>query len=334
MRNGILAIGIIALIAVCTMGASAAVTDVTDVGNCLSTPVIWSDGLTLPLRGVYDAPDFSGDWWYWWGDTPSTLACEPDPNNMLLCDDGVAGTATGTAPGEPYELVYPQQDANNNWQAGSADWSASPVNVSRVDWGDNLESRDVPANIVVRTEVVLWQDLETPMDAFTMRHLEGSGTSELWGTNTVEYDSYIATVYAPARLAIQLLDEEARGKTNDELGLTWDPLLHEWIGDIVLDTFENTDYTAEINVGGKVIFGYNWMIGNTDGFYRLTFSLDEGNTYFTEGITELIPDAAADRGGVPVIDYDNNLAYIDVEVLGGMGNRPDGKPPSDKGKPE
>ncbi|MCJ7618280.1 MAG: hypothetical protein MUO43_17265, partial [Desulfobacterales bacterium] len=57
-------------------------------------------------------------------------------------------------------------------------------------------------------------------------------------------------------------------------------------------------YSAEINVGGKVIYGYNWVVRDIDeapGFYRLTFSLDSVNcpvvplnTFFTNGTTSIV----------------------------------------------
>jgi hypothetical protein len=85
-------------------------------------------------------------------------------------------------------------------------------------------------------------------------------------------------------------------------------------------------YSAEINVKGRIIFGYTWNVRNLHdlaivppyteptaaGDYRLTFSLDEAcgtaelNTYFVEGVTEIIVPleeevaaAAAEEGESP-----------------------------------
>lgn len=296
----------------------------TTPGNNLSLPVIWSDGVTKALRGTFGAPVFDGesftDELYTW---------------------------------------YLQQDAYNEWQAQSADWSGTPVYVNWIDWGDNLEAKDWYSTSVVRVETVLYQDLDTAMTGFTMSHLWGEGTSEMWGTNTGTYDSFQATVYSGcARLTIQKLSKDP---ADPEFYVSWDPYTGEWVGDVgsallnsaVWEAVEGSTsplyYSAEVNIPGKVIYGYNWNLrktGDGAGVYRLTFSLDgiEGhcpvplNTYF-DANTQIMPSielttlawppkgpqigptvAEADPGGgVAVIDVDNNLTYIDVTILARSG---------------
>ncbi|MEJ2513413.1 MAG: hypothetical protein P8Y72_17680, partial [Anaerolineales bacterium] len=131
--------------------------------------------------------------------TPAACAPDPDEGNtelnpagVPLCDDGVAGSVdldlvAGTpAATNPLPLVkaYIQKDSNNVWQAGSADWSAAPVNVHWIDWGDNLESVDWYTRSQVRTEVVLFQDLVEPMLEYEMRHTSGWGINEVHGLAT------------------------------------------------------------------------------------------------------------------------------------------------------
>lgn len=95
-------------------------------------------------------------------------------------------------------------------------------------------------------------------------------------------------------------------------------------------------YNAEINIKGKLIYGYTWDVKKTNngaGTYRITFSFDamgpattlntffDGNTQILlpEEIVEGIVIAAEDesKGGTAYIDTANNLTYIDVVILPG-----------------
>ncbi len=268
----------------------------TSVGNNLSFPVIWSDGVTKVLRGTYGSPVFDG-------------AYVTDASGVKW---------------------YLQQDANNTWQAESA-IPTDTFNVDWVNWGDNLEARAWPDRSQVRIETTLIQDLTTPMTGFTMQQTSGSGITEMWGTNTQTYASTQATVYSgAARLTIQKVDAT---KT-----LTWDASTGQWTGTGVLGTYFNGAvadagdgpgyYSAEINVSGKLVYGYNWNMrtpgmSGGPGSYRITFSLDTEfpglNTYF-DANTQIVPSAeeeaviAAEGGGVAAMDPANNLSYIDVNI--------------------
>lgn len=95
----------------------------------------------------------------------------------------------------------------------------------------------------------------------------------------VEFESTEAMVYsAGARLTIQRIDEGADP--------TWDATQRRWVGTGVADpvfngaVHERTEegpgsYGAEINVSGKLVYGYVWRTeGLFNGEYRVTFSLD------------------------------------------------------------
>jgi hypothetical protein len=297
------------------------------VGNNLSFPVIWSDGVALDLRGVYGEPSFEGQ---------SFLA------------DG-------------YDW-YVQNDPNNTWQAESktVEPSDGDIVVSYIDWGDNLEAKSWPLGGQIRVEVVLYKTLTTPMTAYKMQIEDPNqtGVSEVWGTNTETYPSDSATVYSgTARLVIQKL-----GKDRDDpnLSVTWDPVHSRWIGDDIGDplfnggVWQNIDgpggYSAEVNVQGKVIYGYNWVTRTTadgEGDYRITFVLDPNSSetgitcntafgeYGDEGkVTEILPgeeeggiivQALAEEpddlgGGIAKIDLNHNLTYIDVRLTSGKGS--------------
>ena len=295
-------------------GAASAAETTTEATNNLAFPVIWSDGVTLPLNGTFGSPVFDG---------------------------ATATTADGTT-------VWVQGDPLNVWQAASAT-ATEPVNVSQVDWGDNLESKSWNIGQPVRVEVTLLENLTAPMTAFTMLSAGGTKNAEVFGATQATYDSSQADVYSGcARLTIQRLDIS---RTDPYLSqLTWDPALGQWVGPPhmiaapivnsgVWDAAGEGSFSSEINAPGNVIYGYNWQTSNlTAGDYRLTFSLDPNcpvatlNTFLTsettvltstetETTTESAVTAAASSGsgssgggGTAVIDSTDNLSYMDVEL--------------------
>jgi len=366
-------------------------------GNNLSFPVIWAEGVEKALPGTPQTdPVLFGEWWYQWGTngtdpnvTPAS--CPPDPDDDAYCDDGLPDSV-GPAPGDPpadnplpLARAYLQKDPGNTWQAESADWSLVPVNVHWIDWGDNLESVDWYTRSQVRTEVVLLQDLQTTMTEYEMRHTSGWGIDEVHGLATslgrepLPGPGAQATVYSHcARLTIQkLLVERDDPKLGDLIwvpGEGWaEPEGYE--SDLINPHIFNGSvheggdgpgyYSAEINVKGRIIYGYTWSVRKLNegaGDYRVTFSFDEScgsvdgvdidlNTFFVDGVTEILmpseedlevaaveaamsdpqvartlitaTDAEETEGGaVGVLDFNNNLTYMDVRILergGGSG---------------
>lgn len=332
-------------------------------GNNLSFPVIWAEGVAVTLPGEPGVePVLDGNWWYWWGTTPEgdPLSCPPDPQNNAICEDG-------SSPGGGAVRVFVQQDTGNVWQAGTADWSAAPVDVTWIDWGDNLEAVDWNIRSMVRTEVVLLQDLapEDAMTEYLMRHLSGLGINEMWGVETtgnppvaqIVDPNLQATIFSPcARLTIQRLNvlrDDARlsdlvwvpgiGWTEGP-GVGWDLINPAIFNQAVHEAGDGPGfYNAEVNVKGKVIFGYTWNVRNLnegEADYRVTYSFDGTcdtvslNTFFTDGITQImLPDegeavlpAVLDEGQPPVgggeaiLDCENNLTYIDVRIGTPSGN--------------
>jgi hypothetical protein len=118
-------------------------------------------------------------------------------------------------------------------------------------------------------------------------------------------------------------------------------------------------YTVELSVGGKYVYGYNLRMKNVEldslcgsawaktGYYRLTFYTN-GAVFFDEGKpvvattapplpvaeAQMLPEPAVtvlaeddeDEGSLytPVIDYENNLTYLDICIEAkpkGGGNR-------------
>lgn len=327
---------------------------------------------------------------------PDESKIDLNPNGDPYCDDNITDSLTQPAgiPDAqnplPLAKVYLQKDIKNVWQAGSADWSTAPVNVHWIDWGDNLESVDWYTRSQVRTEVVLFQDLVDPMLEYEMRHTSGWGIDEVHGlAATLDGVPVLgpgnrATVYSHcARLTIQKLLVERDNPLLADLiwvsGEGWtepdyvpgsDPTV-PYPYDLINPQFFNDSvheagdgpgyYSAEINVKGRIIYGYTWNVRKLNeltgtpptaaGDYRITFSFDEVcgiallNTFFAEGVTQImvpLEEEAAieaepiDEGGATAVlvpaEYDEfgeliggNLTYIDVRILergGGGGGRP------------
>jgi hypothetical protein len=114
------------------------------------------------------------------------------------------------------------------------------------------------------------------------------GTRELIDPATVKFDAgapvgYESTLYSTcARLLIQPL---IAGQTPQ-----WSSTTGVWsfAGSPVVNIRALTgDYSAEINAGGFMLYGYNWSAkGLTPGMYRLTFVLDgpDSNVYACNGL--------------------------------------------------
>lgn len=301
-------VALLSVMAVAPAGAATEAEPVEEAGNNLSVPLVFGEGIGLAggdvaadpvntgLRGLPGVALFAGKFWYWWPTAEGGSACDP---------------ATPSCPPSPapagLEKVYVQADADNEWQADWLDGRAvqTPVTVDGIDWGDNLESQVWNTQSMVRTEVALYKNFAAT--GYQMRFVTGQGQTEVWGTNTLTYESTEGTVFSPcARLTIQKLQREV-GSVDSPLPverLVWDAAKAEWkwSGTGAIATAFNsavwqrfgvdgpTDaYSAEVNVSGKTIFGYLWGLAKTTlpqgfekaGWYRLTFSLDGTTTTTT-----------------------------------------------------
>jgi len=332
-------------------------------GNNLSFPVIFADGGSKVLPGTLGEYSLEGVWWYVWGEDPidpqaPLYSCEPSEEDENLCSDG-------NAPGDGNSIVYKayiQKDLKNVWQAYNAPVPAGEtLNVDWVDWGDNMESVAWKITSKVRTEVTLYEDIDS-VTQFSMRHVDSWGIDEVHGLQTTLEDEPVyaagtkATVFTPnARFTIQKLN--FKSSSIDPSRLTWVPETG-WTEaasenvDIINDPIFNQAvseagdgpefFNAEINVKGKIMFGYIWdvkTLSQGEGYYRLTFSFDEGDAAIgtakfdeftqlivpeeeegeeestdTAKVTEITEEGGPGSGGVAVMDPANNLTYIDVLI--------------------
>lgn len=336
-RSMVISGALVGLLASSLVSAPASLAEEpTTPGNNLSFPVLWSeDGYLVAPPGEQGVVSASGE--------------------ISPCSDtsGVEGEAAV------------QKDEGNSWQADNVLQAGNFV--TEVDWGDNLEAKDWRVDQMVRIETALYAALEgDTMTGYQMCHVDGQGQTEVWGAlveggmggsgaeiqavdpSLVEYESEEALVYtAGARLTIQRIADDASP--------TWDPVEHRWVGSGVADPVFNGavhektsdgpgSYGAEINVSGKVVFGFIWdTAGLYNGEYRLTFSLDgaDSATGFPgsgtslqnaairvpveESLASLVGTTTADvdmRAGRPeaneaVVAGDLNLTYIDVGLTDG-----------------
>lgn len=343
-----------------------------EVGNNLSFPVIWSDGATKVLRGEMGKVTLTGTWWGVWGEDPI------DPNAPLFSAGPYVFGETVYDERSEYK-AYVQKDSGNEWQASNWIPNGETV-VDNIDWGDNLESINWNLTSQIRTEVVLYKNVNPAVTEYAMRHTESWGEDENHGLQTTLANDIvygpgdIATVFTSnARLTIQKLSVENLDDVYelDDKGertgtkLKWRPDLG-WTeaegyegGDLVNDepvfnqaVHQASDgpgyYNAEVNVKGKIIFGYTWNAKKRNegvGYYRLTFSFDEDSgqplkTFFNSNTKILLPieeteetevagkksitttvsgeegdSGEGSRGGKAFVDSKNNLTYMDILII-------------------
>jgi hypothetical protein len=165
--------------------------------------------------------------------------------------------------------LYYEQKSINTWQGEWAKGKATPQNVT-AKWGDNLSSASLSSSAKIRIEMVLTKDVTaSPMKAYAMKLLSGSGTSELQGTSGLTTDVTTAFVMATnAHLTLQKLDDTGvpTGAMMVDQSL-FDPAFPDGLNKL----------SGEIPVSGNFTYGFVWdpaASSTTAGKYRVTFKLD------------------------------------------------------------
>ena len=318
-------------------------------GNNLSFPVIWSEGSGLSLAG-----------------TPGEITLSTPYNAVLYPFD-----TDGDGQPETNAYAFAQKTDGNVWQAGNvsvpapSSEGAAPVYVTEVDWGDSLESVDMKVGRPVRVELSLYKALGTTyegettlpdaMTAFPMTMLDnpsspdevqGAGSYTSDGSQPLEYESAEASVYsAGAKLIIQRLVGTREDVADGDL--KWNG--SQWVDanadpTDVFDPLTGITFGAEVNVGGKIIYGLSkggWR-PTAAGDYRITFymepnanaqldhasirvSEEEGVAIAAEEGTDVGGTAYVLNGPDPLSGEDRNLTYIDIRVTSGRGGGNGGK---------
>jgi hypothetical protein len=222
------------------------------------------------------------------------------------------------------KTMYAQKDPDgdgvvNKWQA---DFTSQPaVDVTTIDWGDNIESVDAFVRRPYRLEVVLFKALALgeEMTGYNMALLEyPSSPDEVQGTDTTTYEGASATVISSKpKLVIQALGDA------DPTALTWDVTTSRWLNGTAALPTTPIGFAPELNVAGKYIYGAStggWK-PTAAGVYRVTFYIptDSGVNLRLAEIAvsaeeEITAEAEEGGGATPVVDAEYNLTYVDITV--------------------
>lgn len=350
----------------------------TESSNNLSYPAIFTGtGVTLngtagewTLGGVFPTSKSYGC------AKPETIGTTEYPNTSCVSSTGAPMTydacVAGPCSGYAVDAIYWQKSADNVWQAETLGPNLKPQFVDYLDWGDNLESVSWKTSSTIRVETTPFAAVPDPVGApllgFQMWHVYGQGPDEVWGVrgngpdiaDPYVYDGVYAIVHSPAaRINISKLVNgsaacpTAGGTEPPAVSTTWTKgvLSGSWNG---LYTLRDIPYTAELNIGGKFVYGYNWQLQRDSvptsvskaGWWRLTFYTENSLNALSDSIvfddaaipTTPAPGAApylpvqqvtrlkggtvtilADTGPLyaPKIDTANNLTYIDICIVEG-----------------
>ncbi|MBI1352791.1 MAG: hypothetical protein GC160_00490 [Acidobacteria bacterium] len=305
------------------------------------TPVV-----SIPNVVPQGQAELNGRFYLWNGSDPPCDPAEP------TCD-------FSSLPPESLSRIYVQKDAENNWQAYSASDLVS-LTASHVDVSDNIESVPWRATSFVRVEFVPFAP--TDLTGFEMVHISGLGVDEVWGVRASNAQQAVAAAQAPGyatlfsnTMMISLTKLEPEAGTIDVLpdpagtAYIWNPTTKLWEkagGGAVAQTAQE-NFTAEINVTGRMIYGYNWKLRNMvmnpgvekAGWWRLTYFSGSATSPldFTAStalfdpiagpVSELSvePVAEDDSGSnpnyprTPVVDPLNDIVYIDIYITGTAG---------------
>lgn len=294
----------------------------TTTGSNLSYPAnFWG---TEPALGTIGAYTLTGQFSYGCL-KPETIGTTTYSNTSCVNSDGTAQTPqectsqTGKCYGYSIERAYWQKDANNKWVAGYSGSGSNMLPVDFIDWGDNLESKTWPVQVLrVETNTFsltpAYSPTNNPQLRYQMWHVFGQGTNELWGVRTTDSDTpipydynetlvdgttigwpYGVNVTPTARLNISKLETlpstcptNADGTNHSPFNnLSWDKANAQWTG-----AFYRSDmlYGAELNIKGSYVYGYNWNLRNEPvpanvgkaGWWRLTFYTTDDSVNFSD----------------------------------------------------
>jgi hypothetical protein len=241
-------------------------------------------------------------------DVPQTIGTTTYPNYSCIDAAGVYLNAADCAAldvckDKTVSRIYWQKVPTSYWKAEE---TATPplATVQYLDWGDNLESKSWTTTSTIRVETTPFADHGSTVlkHGYQMWHVSGQGTDEVWGvraafegedgtppTAVYSYDHQYSILHTTQ--AMINFTKLSKGPATcptvyveppEYQALPWTGT--SWTGACSVKT---EPYTAELNVGGKYVYGYNWTIRRdtlptecaalgytaTDlaGWWRLTF---------------------------------------------------------------
>ena len=289
------------------------------VGSNLSVPVIFAEGVGLTGQPVTTETGLRP------GATETIIGTPAADGSATFWD---AGNVADCPVGAP---VYYCQHGPNTWRAEWQDGSAGAPVPAQLDWGDNLESHTFNTHTPLRIEVALYGP--STLSGFNMPYVLGSGVDEMRGTDGTTA-AMLPTVYSSTpRLVIEKLDND-----------TYDPttgtgsVIHEVFSGAVFEAYGNDGpgyYRAEVNVAGKVIYGYQLDIRNAAfpgdahkyGWYRLTFLLDGSGPHAPNVVVAGL--LGSEEGEAPLYQarYAADRSWIDIWVDSASGGGGGGHTP-------
>jgi len=239
-----------------------------------------------------------------------------------LSTDGLPFFWSGNAPGA--NGCYFQKSANT-WQPEWILGQSGVEHAARIDWGDNLTSQTLTATSVIRIEHALYDDVTGPKTGYVMDGTctqNPSSPDEIQGTKGLT-GLFTPTIYSVTpRLTIQKLT--GQGGTPIAGAIAFDGAVADGFGQDGPGF-----YGAEINVGGKLIYGYVLFMKRVnigtipkDGWWRITFALQTGATLPTGSVVSRgVRITALDASDVAKaqLNLDGYTTWMDVEIKSSKG---------------
>ena len=232
----------------------------TAFGNNLSVPVVFSEG--IGITGL-----------------PVTVAGAPNYANTGLRPGATENLVVNGLPyfyaGNVSDCTWPDgtkaycQKGLNAWQAQWLDGSAALQHASAT-WGDNIISQSLQTSAPVRVEVSLNDLTSGTLSGFNMQVVSGTGSTESQGTNGVTA-AMTPTIYSVMpHLIVSKLDTSGGNAVGS-------PLVDKRVIDALGAEEGPGNFAAEVNVGGKIVYGYNLRVSEA-GWYRVAFVLEGSAT--------------------------------------------------------
>lgn len=303
----------------------------TGPGNNLSNPVYFAEAVGITGVPIASLTDYANT-----GLRPLTTEVLPYADLLTV---GVPFFFSGNVADAAGCFM---QKTANSWQPEWALGTPGVDRAARIDWGDNLGSVQWTTNSVIRVEHTLFDDA-TILTGYVMDPsctLNPQSPDEMQGTKGATAQ-FAATIYSVvARLTIQKVD--TAGGEPIPGTVAFDGAVSEGFA-----ADGPGFYGAEINVGGKLIYGYNLNmkrvdLGSTvakDGWWRIAFQLEAtaalpGGAIITRGVkmTTLDPlDLTEEKVFKPQLSADGYTSYMDIYLgtnRGGKGGSKSRRPTS------
>jgi hypothetical protein len=315
-------------------------------------------GVTFSYGCDVPEPSSTGDALY-----PNTSCVSPDGRTFYTAAECAVLVPACNGPDVTINPIFWQKSTKNVWSADAVAMETG-VSAALIDWGDNLESQTWTTNSVIRVETTPFALLASTLQGVQMWHVSGKGPDEQWGARADEGATYRPYVYNSAEpiirsdaVRLNIAKLSAPGAATCPVSGVWQSPVGPdlaWSIDPTTGTglwattylLRDVPYTPELNVGGKYVYGYNWMLRSDAvppnvskaGWWRLTFYADNislvGAVLGTPEIpsaepwdltlanpaSRLISTLAAEGVAyVPAIDEDKNLTFIDICIKEGKG---------------